>query len=527
MAVPSYTEDLTDISTMEAVTGVSALGGGGAGLSADPDFAIQGTNSVTKQVTGAGTQKGMVYDNGATITLGTDDHVFVWVYATCPGLLDTLTNSGMTVTIGTTTGNYNDYSVAGNDTFIKGGHRCWPIKYSTGIPSPGTQTGTPGASPQWFGGQLKVTGTLRAANLAVDVSRYGTGAYITAGEVANPATFDGFATQNDLLANQWGILANVAGGYALQGRFVIGQNNSKVATLAYFDDSNVSVVFQDTPHTNTDFSQVIIDHASSTLNWTNISFTALGTNNPGQIVFNNTATVATILGGTWTDIGISTLRAGVTATGLTWRTCDQVGQNGGTITGCFVDGTSSTAAILSDNPTLITDTDFPGGGTGHAVRCDTVGTYSWSGNTDTGYTGTRGTNLTSNSGSTDAMFYNNSGGLITLNVAGGADSPSVRNGAGATTQINATFTLTLTDIPTSVNVTIVNSSTRTELQHTSVGSPPTDVLYSHGGGETVDILLNTLAYDPNLSDIYDLTLPSTDSSIKFQLINDLNYDNPA
>jgi len=290
MAVPAYTEDLTDIDLAEATTNFSALGGGQAGLSADVDFAIQGTYSITKQVTGAGIQKGMMADNGSGITMGADDHVFAWIYATCPGLLDSLANSGMTVAIGTAVSAFNDYAVAGNNTYSKGGHFCYPIRYSTATPSPGTQTGSPGANPQWFGGQIKVTGTLRAANLAVDAIRYGTGAYITAGEIANPATFNGFATQNDTVGNQWGILTEVAGGYSLQGRFVIGQDNTQSATLVYFDDSNVSVVFADTPHSNTDFTKVIIDHASSTLLWTNVSFTALGTNNPGQVVFNNAST---------------------------------------------------------------------------------------------------------------------------------------------------------------------------------------------------------------------------------------------
>lgn len=510
---------------METVTGVSALGGGAAGLSADPDFAIQGTNSVTKQVTGAGTQKGMMYDNGTPITMGVDDHVFVWVYATCPGLLETLALSGMTVTIGTTTGNYNDYSVAGDDTFIKGGHRCWPIRYGTAIPSPGTQTGTPGANPQWFGGQITVTGTLRAANLAVDVSRYGTGAYITAGEIANPATFGGFATQNDLLANQWGILTEVAGGYALQGRFVIGQTNAQVATLAYFDDNNANIVFQDTPHSNIDFTQVIIDHASSTLLWDNVSFTALGTNNPGRVVFNNVSTSATIVGGTWTNIGITTLRAGVTATGLTWRNCDQIGQNGATITLCDVDGTVSTAAILSDDPGLISFTDFPGGGTGHAVRCDTVGTYAWDGNTDTGYTGTRGSNPTPASGSTDAMFYNNSGGLITLNVGGAGQSPSVRNGAGATTVVDATSDITFAKLRDNTEVRIFLAGTTTEvagIEDATVGTvDDRSFTWTQTVGVSVDYQLINKQY--KIIRVEGYTVPATNVTIEFQQQFDLNY----
>ena len=34
-------------------------------------------------------------------------------------------------------------------------------------------------------------------------------------------------------------------------------------------------------------------------------------------------------------------------------------------------------------------------------------------------------------GTTDAAIYNNSGGAITLNISGGGDTPTVRNGASA------------------------------------------------------------------------------------------------
>ena len=50
MAAGTYSTDLTDITLCEATTGFSALGGGGAGLGAGVDFAIQGTNAVDKQV---------------------------------------------------------------------------------------------------------------------------------------------------------------------------------------------------------------------------------------------------------------------------------------------------------------------------------------------------------------------------------------------------------------------------------------------------------------------------------------------
>ena len=46
MTAATYTSDLTDIFLFETTTGISAYGGGGAGLGAAPDFAMEGTNAV-------------------------------------------------------------------------------------------------------------------------------------------------------------------------------------------------------------------------------------------------------------------------------------------------------------------------------------------------------------------------------------------------------------------------------------------------------------------------------------------------
>lgn len=687
MAAPTYSEDLTDIHTMESTTDVDAIGGGGAGLTAGVDFAVQGTNSVAKTVTGVGVTKGILGDNTAGITMGASDHVFVWVYSTTQGVLETLANGGMRVTVGTSTANYNDYYVAGSDTYKKGGHICWAVRYSTSTPSPGSQTGTPGAAPQHFGGQLTTTGTLRADDLAVDVSRYGTGAYITAGEVANPATFAGFATQNDAVANQWGILTEIPGGYGLQGRFVVGQNNAGTATAAYFDDSTgATVTLWDTPHSQTDFTQIIIDHASTTFNLAGATIKALGANNPGKVVFNNASTVSALNNNTFDSVGITTLQAGVTAIGNQWKKSGQITQNGATITDGTIRESSAGSALLVDTNTematitgvsfvdnnsgnnTVTETYYfdesdatatdpnavwtndsnafdgstatlastttsgsvssdylkaegttaisagdkkitqvrarlyansggvgnsedvriytnnevetlgdvtntltsagwgdytiltaPSSGwtyadlatlearvwhnisisgtgsvykieldvtatDGHSVELTATGSHDFTDITFSGGGGTPGSNLVASTGSAIADVYNNSGGAITINVSGG-DSPSVRNAAGSTTTVVSTVTLTVTDVPTGVNMTIVNSTTRTELQHTT--STGADITYSHAGGETVDILFMSNDYDPNSGDIYDLTLPTANSSIKANIADDLNYENPV
>ena len=534
MAVPAYTEDLTDIDLAEATTGWAAYGGGGAGLSASPDLAMQGTNCVDKQITN--NEKGQVFDNGAGITMAAGDHVFVWLFVATPGLTDTLALRGTHVSIGASIANMCKYHVEGNDTYGAAGRvgRCYPIDHTVYTSNTGsipyrTQVGTPNGVYQVFGGGLNTTASVKGANLGVDALRYGTGAYLTAGELIsagdasdNPCTFAGFAAQNDLYTNRWGILTDIGGTYELQGRFVIGQNNAKTATLARFEDSDVNIVLVDTVHTAADFTQIVVDHASTVCNWTNINITALGTINPGRVVVNANNPSFTIVGGTWTGIGITTLRSNTSVTSLTWRATAQITQNGATIASCIIDQNNAAAALLSDNPANIQNCQFTSDGSGHAIEFDTPGTYTFTGNTFSGY----GAGAT-----TDAAVYNNSGGLVTLNVAGGGDTPTVRNGAGASTVINNTKNLTLVvssggTLLSGILVKVIKVSDRSQL-FSGTTNVNGEVTYSHDlAGTDVDIFFIDTAYEPDLSDIKDYTLVGADTTIPVSLITDPDYDNP-
>ena len=105
-------------------------------------------------------------------------------------------------------------------------------------------------------------------------------------------------------------------------------------------------------------------------------------------------------------------------------------QAGAIITSCTFSGSpvSSNEAMITvaDGLSNMSGCSFVSGGTGHAIEITTPGTYNWSGHTYSGY----GANDTGN-----AVVYNNSGGLVTLTLVGGAVSPTVRNGTSASTNI--------------------------------------------------------------------------------------------
>lgn len=534
MAVPSYTTDLTDISTAESTTNWSAYGGGASGLAVNPDSAMQGTNCVGKQVSAA--DKGQYYDNGSGITLGTGDHIFQWIFCTTPGLTDTRANKGVSVFIGTTSANYCQYHVEGNNTYGAAGRvgKCYPIDYSvrsTNASEPyRTATGTPGANPQLFGGGLVTTASVKGENCCIDANRYGTGMYLTAGELTaagdgsnNPCTFAGAQTTNDYNDatngyNRWGIFTLVGGSYEMQGTFAIGQNNSGTATLARFQDSDRNIVIVDTIHAASTFNKIIIDHASTYCYWTNISITALGTTAPGQLTVTSNDPIFEATGGTWTNIGAITLRSNTVLTGVTMRGTGLITQNSADITDCLIDASANTPAVLSNAPNLISGCTFVSAGTGYAIEITTPGTYTFAGNTFSGY-GTTGT--------ANAAIYNNSGGAVTLNITSGGSTPTYNNGTSATTTINSNVSITVDGLKDNTEVRVYNAGTTTYIDGIEDATSGTTndrfFTFSVASGTAVDIRIHNVTYEAtavlNFSTTSDTTIPI---SQRF----DRNYSNP-
>jgi hypothetical protein len=87
------------------------------------------------------------------------------------------------------------------------------------------------------------------------------------------------------------------------------------------------------------------------------------------------------------------------------------------------------------NPSIFTDCTFNGSvSSGHAIRITAAGTYTLDGNIFNNF-GADGTN--------SAAIFNDSGGTVTLNIIGGGNTPTVRNGTGASTTVNNPITITV------------------------------------------------------------------------------------
>jgi len=112
---------------------------------------------------------------------------------------------------------------------------------------------------------------------------------------------------------------------------------------------------------------------------------------------------------------------------------------GGGLDSCSV--SESRGHFVFSDPSLISDCTFTSPGNGHAIEVLQSGEYTFQGNVFNGY----GSNSTS-----DAAIYNNSSGLLILNLGAGDATPTVLNGPSASTTINAP--------PITVSATILSDS---------------------------------------------------------------------
>jgi hypothetical protein len=152
-------------------------------------------------------------------------------------------------------------------------------------------------------------------------------------------------------------------------------------------------------------------------------------------------------------------------------------------------------------------------GLGHGIYITASGTHSFNSITFEGY----GAN-----GTTEAAVYNDSGGHVTINVTDG-DTPTYRNGSGATTTVNNNVSVTLTGLVNPTEVRVYTANTTTELagqEDVTTGS----FAFSLQAGLVVDIRIYSVTYEPEF--IEDFTIPSSAATIPVNQRFDRTYRNP-
>jgi len=473
-----------------------------------------------------------LYNFEVSITIPTDMtgyHYGGWLRVTNPSGLDTKALGGMQLALRDGSGNESYWYVGGGDTYFGG----WVYFVCDFTKTPDANSGTPAVLTNALDlgvGFKCLTKTLND-NCQMDLMHYGTntqGLIITGsqdtGTYGTDKAWNEAYDINDT-ANS-GIIAKQAGSYVLKGKIQLGDAAGTLTTL--FEDKDTILFFADLPVDTTFYEVIVKGNGTGTTDVrlgvkVGTGDTAVGSN--GNIIKSANTTIpwkldlsdsnittAKIYGTTFANM-IAGSTVANTNVEMISTTLDQSGQISIGVADIFNSTISNSAD--TNGAILVPSADA------HVLRKSSFNNNSRAIEIDTYYAAGYTFNNLIFSGNTFDV-NNSSGSTQDVNKANGSN-PSTYTG----TLVNflATFTLTLTNLigGSIMSVTIVNSSTRTELKYELLTG--TSTTYSHAGGEVVDILLNALDYDPNLSDIYDLTLDNADQSIKFQVVDDLNYEN--
>ena len=223
-------------------------------------------------------------------------------------------------------------------------------------------------------------------------------------------------------------------------------------------------------------------------------------------------------------MGTFILDSNTTVDTTTFRRTDQITQNLAPLNNCIIEGNiHSTSGLISDAPADITNCTFSYN-TNHGIEIINPGTYTFTGNKFTDYLGTPGSNLVASSGSIGAAIYNNSGGVVTLNITGGGDVPSVRNAANSTTNASNSVLLTITNIVPNSEIRIFGTSGN-ELSGAETSGTTFVYAYDYISDIIIDLVVHKQDY------VYfrleGFIISDTDQTIQVQQRFDRNYSNSS
>lgn len=424
----TVTSQLTRIHDCEGALTLSSVGGG-AGAAANTDIFIQNTQSAGRRQSNV-TLNGFLLDDGAGNDLSAADvHVGCWIWVTHFASL-----TALRVRIGTSTANYDEHIVPLTEYPGTGGWiRVWLDISRTPDATGGTALNE--AAAQFFGPIVSLpTVGGNAANVILDAIDHTTTGLLLTG---TSGLWSDFTTADSSSTNKYGVVLERSGILYCQARLTLGSASSLV-----FNDSNFSIVFPQQNIVASNFMGISVDlqHASTNIDWSGGVVSSPGAVK-GDLIVSGTSGTFDVNGCTFNGLRAMTLTSKVTVNDSTIVATGLITQSSAVFDGCVFTSLTNASGMLSNDPELISNSTFTSDGTGHAMELTTAGTYDLTNVVFASY---------GSDGTTDAAVYNNSGGAITLNILGGT-SPTVRNGAGASTTLvvnPVTMTVTVKDIQT-------------------------------------------------------------------------------
>jgi len=499
----TVTSQLTRIHDLEGSLSLSSIGGG-AGAAANTDIFIQDSQSVGRRLSNVTLSGWWLTDAAPNDLSAANIHLGMWVWVThYASLTDIRIRAGASQTA------YDEHQVPVSQYPNLGG---WMRVWLDISRTPEATAGGGGDESAMDEFALLVslpTVGGNAANVIMDAIDHTTTGLLLTGTAG---VWNDFVTADANSTNRYGVVAAISGTLFVSARLLLGSASSLV-----FSDSQFVIVFPNQTLVANDFMGISIDlqNGSTSITWADAVIRSAGAKQ-GDILVSGTSGSFDASGMTLGNLRTIDLTAACSLLNSTISACDKMNQNGATISGCSISGATTAdgeAFLISDDPELISDCDFTFSD-GHAIEITTPGTYTFSGNTFSGYGA---------DSSNDAAIYNNSGGLVTLNITGGGSTPTIRNGSGASTVVNNNVSVTLTGLQNPTEVRVYAAGTTTLLagqEDVTTGS----FVFSLSAGTDVDIRIFAVGYLP--ADILNFEVPTSDATIPIQQQTDRFYLNP-
>jgi hypothetical protein len=485
------------------------------------------------------------YFTGSPVNMSSGTLVYVWSLP--QGAMDTFANGGFALLIGDGT-NRVAFHIGGSDRAAFR-HTFWQcLAIDTGnLPSlftvnAGSRANLNLAAITQIGVSYKTLAKSvgGVSNCFTDLIRYGNGGItITAGTVGDPGNFNEIALDDSSTANQkaHGIFRRLGTGlFGVQGPLTFGTSGT---ATTYFADSDATVVFEDRGFATSRYGITI--NATTTGTTTFLLGTKTGLDGGSNGV---TFTVPTGVGAFFNASNTNLQKLGLYGCAFNGFS------NGVTLSsdatnaleheiyttsfvGCglidigltqfknnVISGSVAASALKISSTANVSNLSFTSAGTGHAIVIETPGTYDFNNFTYQGYASTNGT-------TGNEVLFNNSGGAVTINVSGG-NTPTVRNGTGATTTIVSSVNITLTGMKDNTEVRVYEAGTATEIAGIEIATAGTVdnriFTFSATPDELVDIITFNLGWisDP----LRNFSIPSTNSNVPIAQRIDRVYFNP-
>lgn len=529
MAAASYTTDLNTITLCESGDSFEEFSGYALGDNAalETDWYLQGNSCASDEANGkTGVGHSIGFDYGSNITFGTGECVFAWMMCMAGNAMDTFANGGYRLLMGDSTSSFKGFYVGGRD-FGRNPYGGWVNVCAWPSFSPADVSGSPSAYRHFAVAIVMTSAISKGRPNCMDAMRYGRGQIeVTLGDLSNGyGTFSGIAAVNDSSSNRWGLLQAQGTGYLWKGLLSLGS----ATTAVDFRDSNKVITVDNTPRTYAAFNRCEVNNSGSRVDWTNISIAALlsGQLAPGEFEAVANATI-NFDGCTFSDMGSFVFQSNSTIDATTFRRCTQVTQGGAAIDGCLFTNSPAAVSLLVSDLDNVSNCDFVSDGSNHAIELTSAhaaGTFDHIGITYSGYASTDGS-------TGNESIYNNSGGAVTINVTGG-DTPTIRNGTGASTTVVAgavtvkaiaqtaagtkienarvfLFASGTGPFPSDDVVTITNSGTTATVAHTAHGLATNDKIHIRGAS----IVSNNGVFSITVTGAneYTYTLPQSEAS---------------